>query len=1029
MSVRCFRYLWLLMFLLLGGHATFSQPQSSPPSTTGQSTAPILEVTTGPLATILPTKTKVVRITPSNAFVEVEFSPRAVERPWRPSDVQALKNEVARQLGRTSSAEIRVVVGGRPIEDYVPPAYRAQSSPRCGPTTASPHAKTPLVERVRPGIPKPTHGLAGRHIVVWASHGRYYAETTQQWEWQRPRMFTTVEDLLTMSIVNNYLIPMLENAGAVVISCRERDYQVNEVVVDDEDGGELRSGGGGFVRATGFRPSAAAGFRSGFRQYDEKVNPHTLGRSHEWQRGFGQGSFEWIPRIPADGDYAVYVSYAGGPDRATNALYRVHHTGGTTEFRVNQQMMGNMWVYLGTFRFASGVNSDRGRVELVAASDTNGTLSADAVKIGGGMGNVARNGQISGYPRYAEGAWYWFQYSGAELPIFYPAGKDEYMRDYASRPEFVNYLLGAPRGPAANPAFGGKGVPVDLAFALHTDAGIATGTVGTLSIYKLRGEDKQAVFPDGRDRMLSRDLADLVQTQIVEDIRALYCSSWTRRDLAERDLAEARRPHVPTVLIELLSHQNYDDMKFMLDPRFKRDVARAIYKGMLRFLATEYGFEPVPTPLPPRLLGAFARNGKVRIVWNWTNDPLEPRAHPTAFVLYRRVGNGGWDNGTLVGDGNTTSVEVPLISANPWAIESFALSAINEGGESLLSDELSVCVGKPAPRALIVNAFTRLCGPAMESGRDITLSSAGTYAREGVNRQLDRGVTEGWHAGLTGDQYDFDRNHAWVGEDTPFNNAQPGHGASFGDLETTQVLGKPRDLVRRHGQAFADCQWGFDSVTAEAIPLLDPAVTRQQYAAVDWILGEQRTTLPPPAHAAGQGEADRMQPAFQTWPAVHRDFIQRYLAAGGKLIASGSYIATDLVLGPGADAAGQAFLKNTLRCKWTTDHASKSRNLLLTLEKETHGTRFYISSGIGEDGVYAPSAVGGVANAAKDGVLWLRYEDSGVGAAVAARSGNGEVVVMAFPLECVTGERNRASLLQSALNVPLPPPQNSSAQP
>ena len=61
-----------------------------------------------------------------------------------------------------------------------------------------------------------THGLYNRHIALWASHGRFYNAKTGAWEWQRPNLFGTNEDLFTQTIVVPYLIPMLQNAGAVV---------------------------------------------------------------------------------------------------------------------------------------------------------------------------------------------------------------------------------------------------------------------------------------------------------------------------------------------------------------------------------------------------------------------------------------------------------------------------------------------------------------------------------------------------------------------------------------------------------------------------------------------------------------------------------------------------------------------------------------------------------------------------------------------------------------------------------------------
>ena len=80
-----------------------------------------------------------------------------------------------------------------------------------------------------------TEGLRGRHLCVWASHGRYYDQEKGFWKWQRPDLYSTTEDLFTQTIVVPYLIPMLENAGAIVFTPRERDWQRNEVIVDNDD--------------------------------------------------------------------------------------------------------------------------------------------------------------------------------------------------------------------------------------------------------------------------------------------------------------------------------------------------------------------------------------------------------------------------------------------------------------------------------------------------------------------------------------------------------------------------------------------------------------------------------------------------------------------------------------------------------------------------------------------------------------------------------------------------------------------------
>jgi len=82
----------------------------------------------------------------------------------------------------------------------------------------------------------------------------------------------------------------------------------------------------------------------------------------------------------------------------------------------NQTMGGGTWIYLGAYRFGKGKNQDN-KIELSNLSSKSGKLiTADAVKIGGGQGNVARAVmndtithpyQLSGYPKYKEGARYW----------------------------------------------------------------------------------------------------------------------------------------------------------------------------------------------------------------------------------------------------------------------------------------------------------------------------------------------------------------------------------------------------------------------------------------------------------------------------------------------------------------------------------------------------------------------------------------------------------------------------------------------
>ena len=85
-----------------------------------------------------------------------------------------------------------------------------------------------------------TAGLGGRHLSVWASHGKYYEAKQDSWQCQRPALFGTNEDLFTTTIVLPYLIPMLEKSGAIVLSPRERDLQPEEIIVDNDSENHLQ---------------------------------------------------------------------------------------------------------------------------------------------------------------------------------------------------------------------------------------------------------------------------------------------------------------------------------------------------------------------------------------------------------------------------------------------------------------------------------------------------------------------------------------------------------------------------------------------------------------------------------------------------------------------------------------------------------------------------------------------------------------------------------------------------------------------
>ncbi|HIG75152.1 MAG TPA: fibronectin type III domain-containing protein [Bacteroidetes bacterium] len=494
--------------------------------------------------------------------------------------------------------------------------------------------------------------------------------------------------------------------------------------------------------------------------------------------------------------------------------------------------------------------------------------------------------------------------------------------------------------------------------------------------------DTTTVFPDGRSRRLNRELAAIARREIVGDLRQSWKSDWTFRDTWDRGYSEATRPNVPSLLLELLSHHNPQDMRFALDPRFRRDAARSIYKTIGSFLAAQEGRTFVPQPLPPtHLVATIDDTGSrplVHVRWRPQADPLEPDATPLRYVVYLRLGEGGWDNGTPV-DG----AEIALTAPEPGEVMSVRVAAVNAGGESEPSEALAVGIGeRGGPPVLVVSGFDRIAPPQFVDEGDLV----------GFMRSMDEGVADGLDVHTVGDQYEFDRDVPWIDDD------QPGHGGSDADLETTVFLGNSRDFIAVHGASLLAAGRSFVSASDEAVAEGDLALF--PYPLVVLAMGEEKTTLSP----------DSLRPPeFEVWPDSLRTALRAYVESGGKLFASGAYLGTDAADDPEA----VRFLADVLGVQWRTGHAAvtgeveSSAPALLPL-----GETFRYNVEYRRD-VYRVEAPDGLVPASPLGTVALRYPENSIGAGVVTP----RAVTLGFPFESIPDADSRDALMRGVLRV------------
>lgn len=110
------------------------------------------------------------------------------------------------------------------------------------------------------------------------------------------------------------------------------------------------------------------------------VTPYLgFGYLHDGEAGNPANRVVYTATLPAAGTYEVRVSYTANPNRATNALVRIHTAGGLEEKRVNQREKAGEhapFVSLGEFRF----EGESAVVEIVSTPDAGGYVIADAVQ-------------------------------------------------------------------------------------------------------------------------------------------------------------------------------------------------------------------------------------------------------------------------------------------------------------------------------------------------------------------------------------------------------------------------------------------------------------------------------------------------------------------------------------------------------------------------------------------------------------------------------------------------------------------------
>jgi len=920
-------------------------------------------------------------------YANVEFSFRLFTAE-RVNDIYATLKSVL--PGSVGKYRLQVISNGKEISEYIP-NYQRKELDLSRMWRNIDYQGKPWVDN----ISRPfsiARGLYNRHIVIWPSHGRYWLNEQECWAWQRPALFCTTEDMFTLSIVTPFLIPMLENSGAVCYMPRERDWQLEEIIVDNDDPQS------GFTATDGlnyWELSPREGFKNSRETYYINESPFKYANrdflyvsdtlevdtvreiktsdckgSAFWTETTDDGEQVstccWMPHFKKAGKYAVYATYQSSENSTEHAIYKIVHNGIVTKVSVNQTMGGGTWVYLGSFGFGTGQSAQNAVYLDNATGEKGKILSADAIRFGGGMGNTAREedgteGVCSGMPRFLEGARYYCHYSGLPYDVYNTKdGHSDYADDINCRSNALNWLAG---GSVYVPDTIGEKVPFELSLAVHSDAGYRRDNdiYGSLVISTLRNDTLGEYFKSGVHRMASSDFADIMQQNICQDMSTLLGRTWYRREHLRKNYSETRKPEVPSAILEILSHQNFSDMLLGHDPNVKFMLARSIYKAILKYIAFQHGSEYVVHPLPVQNFAAILQhNGKVRLTWSPTDDMTEKTATPSGYIIYTKRNDTDYDNGVLV-----KNAQEYIKDIDDDVIYSFKITAVNAGGESFPSEELSVYKSsKEATEALIVNGFTRLSSPCVVSTTDSL----------GFSLASDFGVPYMKTPEYCGNQFEFNRNKLAT------------LGKSDTGMQGKFVVGNTFDYPSVHGKAFVALgNVSFSASSVQAVE--DNNVSLDTYDMVDLILGLQKD----------DGESSIRH--YRTFTQDMRQSLSMYLDHGGRLFVSGAYLGSDM-----RTTEERRFLAEKLKCQFA---GQLSENMSNTISDENYTATFEREYNQETYAVQHPEAIKPVGEAQ----MMLNYDNGGC-AGVACKIGNARTYVMSVPFESIKTDEARVGLMR-----------------
>jgi hypothetical protein len=139
-------------------------------------------------AKVAPSRLDKLQIDKEEKTISIYVSKGLQEQYYTDSIVESVYNALRDTLPESyKNYQLKIVADNKLIEELVPNILRNKDKIDNNRLSSVDYKGAPWMEsQSKPySIAK---GLSGRHMVIWQSHGIYYTEKTNRWEWQRPRL-------------------------------------------------------------------------------------------------------------------------------------------------------------------------------------------------------------------------------------------------------------------------------------------------------------------------------------------------------------------------------------------------------------------------------------------------------------------------------------------------------------------------------------------------------------------------------------------------------------------------------------------------------------------------------------------------------------------------------------------------------------------------------------------------------------------------------------------------------------------------